>query len=305
VLVSLVWQALRLEPMSLCACPETLARMPVAVSAPALRLDPRKNTMNKIDDTAVASIWDRNAADWTAQVRDGQDLYREVFNNPSFFEFVADLSTLRVIDLGCGEGRNTRLFAMRGARMTGIDLSPRQIEAARAAEIDDPLGIEYHVCSFTNLKQFRTERFDAAVSTMALMDGLGFPAAAREIYRVLRPGGALYFSVIHPCFCPRGARWVTDSNGRVEGKLVTDYWLDRPYVETWRFSYTPEGTAPFTVLCFPYRMEDYINNLCDTGFRILRIREPRPTGAMVAAYTALQRERDHVPMFLYIAAAKL
>jgi 2-polyprenyl-3-methyl-5-hydroxy-6-metoxy-1,4-benzoquinol methylase len=97
--------------------------------------------MSKIEDT-VGSIWDRNAADWIAQVRDGRDLYREVFNNPSFLEFLPDLSERRVIDLGCGEGRNTRLFAMRGARVTGIDLSPRLIEAARAAETAEPLGID-------------------------------------------------------------------------------------------------------------------------------------------------------------------
>jgi SAM-dependent methyltransferase len=135
-------------------------------------------------------------------------LCREVFNNPSFLEFVPDLSERRLIDLGCGEGRNTRLFAMRGARMTGIDLSPRLIEAAGAAETAEPLGIEYHLGSFADLKQFLNESFDAAVSTMAFMDGPGFSDAAHAVYRVLRPGGALYFSVIHPCFCPRGARWV-------------------------------------------------------------------------------------------------
>ena len=51
-------------------------------------------------------------------------------------------------------------------------------------------------------------------------------------------------------------------------------------------------------------MEDYINGLSEAGFRILRIREPRPTEDMVKAHTPLQQERDHVPIFLYIAAAK-
>ena len=259
--------------------------------------------MSKIENT-VASLWDRNAADWIAQVREGRDLYREIFNNPSFLEFLPDLSERQVIDLGCGEGRNTRLFAKRGARMTGIDLSPRLIEAARAAETAEPLGIDYHLGSFVDLKQFPNNTFDAAVSTMALMDGPGFPDAAHAMHRVLRPGGALYFSVIHPCFCPRGARWVADRNGRVEGKLVTNYWLDEPYVDNWRFSRSAQDTEPFAILYFPYRMEDYINGLCDAGFRILRMREPRPTEEMVRTHSGLQRERDHVPIFLYVAAAK-
>ena len=203
--------------------------------------------MSKIEVT-VASIWDRNAAAWIAQVQDGRDLYREVFNNPSFLEFLPDLSERRVIDLGCGEGRNTRLFAMRGARVTGIDLSPRLIEAARAAETAEPLGIDYHLGSFADLKRFPNDTFDAAVSTMAFMDGPGFRDVAHAVHRVLRPGGALYFSVIHPCFCPRGARWVMDCSGRVEGKLVTDYWVDEPYVDNWRFSCSAPDTEPFAIV---------------------------------------------------------
>ena len=260
--------------------------------------------MSKIDDATVASMWDKNARAWTDQVRDGKDLYREVFNNPCFLEFVPDLSGRHVIDLGCGEGRNTRLFAKRGARMTGIDLSPLLVEAARAAEQLEPLGIEYHIGSFSQLVQFPNESFDAAISTMAFMDGPGFHDAAHAVQRVLRPGGALYFSVIHPCFCPCGARWVTDSSGRVEGKLVTNYWLDQPYIDEWRFSSSTEATKPFTILYFPYRLEDYINGLCEAGFSILRIYEPRPSEEMVRVHAPLQRERDHVPLFMYVAAAK-
>jgi SAM-dependent methyltransferase len=217
---------------------------------------------------------------------------------------VPDLRDRQVIDLGCGEGRNTRVFARHGAQMTGIDLSPRLIEAARAAEIAEPLGIEYHIGSFSELAPFPNGNFDAAISIMAFMDGPDFYGAAREVHRVLRPGGAIYFSVIHPCFCPHGAHWVTNPDGQVVGRLVNDYWRDEPYIEKWRFSGSSEETEPFSILYFPYRLEDYLNGLCEAGFRILSIREPRPTKEMARAYPPLQREREHVPIFLYVAAAK-
>lgn len=38
------------------------------------------------------------------------------------------------LDLGCGEGHNTRLLARRGARMTAIDITWRFLEAAVAEE---------------------------------------------------------------------------------------------------------------------------------------------------------------------------
>ena len=60
----------------------------------------------------------------------------------------------------------------------------------------------------------------------------------------------------------RAARWVTDCSGGVEGKLVTDYWLDEPYVDNWRFSCFAPDTEPFAIMYFPYRMEDYITDRC-------------------------------------------
>ena len=141
----------------------------------------------------VAAAWDANAATWVEHVRAGYDLYREAFTMPAFLAFCPDLDGLRVIDLGCGEGHNTRALARRGAKMTGVDLSPRMIAAARASELALPLGIAYQVGSFTRLEFCADVSFDGAVSTMALMDSPDFGAAARAAHRVLRPGGG--FSV--------------------------------------------------------------------------------------------------------------
>ncbi|HZN25229.1 MAG TPA: class I SAM-dependent methyltransferase, partial [Burkholderiales bacterium] len=141
------------------------------------------------DEEKVAELWDLNADLWTRQVRAGRDVFREVFHMPMFLDFVPDLSGLDVLDAGCGEGRNTRVFARRGARMTAVDISPRLIQAAQDEEKREPLGIRYSLSSFTDLSAFDDASFDAAVSTMALMDGPDFTQAAREIHRVLRKGG--------------------------------------------------------------------------------------------------------------------
>jgi 2-polyprenyl-3-methyl-5-hydroxy-6-metoxy-1,4-benzoquinol methylase len=138
-------------------------------------------TMTALDEEQVAAAWDANAAAWVEQVRAGYDLYREVFIMPAFLEFIPDLGGLQVIDLGCGEGHDTRALARHGARMTGVDLSREMIATARASERKEPLGIVYRVGSFTRLDGCADASFEAAVSTMALMDSPNFAAAARAV----------------------------------------------------------------------------------------------------------------------------
>ena len=55
---------------------------------------------------------------------------------------------------------------------------------------------------------------------------------------------------------------------------------------------------------FPHRLETYINGLAASGFRILKIQEPRPTEAMAAANPRFARLRRHMPLFIYFAAEK-
>src|SRR6185369_4242679 len=136
----------------------------------------------------VARYWDDNAAAWAVEVRQGHDVAREFLNNPAFLAFIGDLEGRRVLDAGCGEGHNTRIFARRGARLTGVDLSSRMIELAEEEERREPLGIRYVNTSYAELGMFAGASFDTVVSSMALMDGPHFDRAIAECFRVLRPG---------------------------------------------------------------------------------------------------------------------
>ena len=260
-----------------------------------------------IGEAEVRAAWDRNAATWTDRVRARRDLYREVLNNPSFFAFLPPLAGAAVVDLGCGEGTNTRALARTtGARLTGIDLSPAMIAAAREAEAREPLGLAYHEASFTNLDGFAPASFDAAVSTMALMDSPDFMAAARETFRILRPGGTFTFSVLHPCFVTPSLRWLRDEAGRETGLVVGRYFDEASFVERWRFSKDPEAERfpDFEVPRFPRTLETYVGGLLAAGFRLTGLKEPRPTGAMVAEHPWLRRWSEHGAIFLYLAAEK-
>ncbi|EIM28757.1 class I SAM-dependent methyltransferase [Microvirga lotononidis] len=262
-----------------------------------------------LDEAAVAAAWDRNADIWTQEVRSGLDLYRELYTFPAFLDFMPPIAGKRVIDLGCGEGSNTRRFARLGGVMTGIDLSSGMIRRAREQEKDEPLGIVYEIASFGDLAPFADGAFDAALSTMALMDGPDLSASMQAASRVLKLGGALCFSVLHPCFITPAIAWLADEAGGHLGLRVGQYFEREPFVEHWRFSRRDGGEqktgAPkFEVPRFPRTLSDYINAVSEAGFRIVRIEEPRPSEEMARKHDWLKRWYRHAPLVLFILAVK-
>jgi len=142
----------------------------------------------------VGRYWNGNAETWTRLARAGYDVYRDYLNTPAFFAMLPDVTGLSGLDIGCGEGHNTRLLAQRGARITAIDIAENFIVFAQQAEADEPLGIEYRVASAVALP-FPDMTFDFATGFMSFMDIPETERVVAEAYRVLAGGGRYAFTV--------------------------------------------------------------------------------------------------------------
>jgi 2-polyprenyl-3-methyl-5-hydroxy-6-metoxy-1,4-benzoquinol methylase len=109
-------------------------------------------------------------------------------------EFLGDLTDRRILEYGCGLGQLSVVLARSGARVTTFDLSEGSIEVARKrAELNGVADrIEFHVTGGEDLP-FESGSFDLAIGK-AILHHLDPEAGARELARVLAPGGRATFS---------------------------------------------------------------------------------------------------------------
>ena len=252
-------------------------------------------------------LWDENAEVWTLLSRRGYDVYRDWLNTPAFFELLPDVRDLAGLDIGCGEGHNTRLLADRGARVTAVDISPVFIRYAREEEAREPRTIDYRVASAVALP-FDDAAFDFAVAFMSLMDIPETERVLAEAYRVLKPDGFLQFSIEHPCFMTPHRRHLRDRDGTTYAMEVGDYFrrLDGEITD-WIFSATPpevrEGLRRFRIPRFTRTVSAWLNLLVDAGFAIERVAEPRPSDETVRNCPDMQ-DAQVVAYFLHVRARK-
>lgn len=97
----------------------------------------------------------------------------------------------RWLDLACGPGPVAELAAGAGARVTGIDLSPRLVEVARQRAEDGRFEIDYAVGDCESLVAVPDASFDAVSSNVGIVFAPDHDATARELARVTRPGGRI------------------------------------------------------------------------------------------------------------------
>ncbi len=97
---------------------------------------------------------------------------------------------VRWLDLATGTGAVAELAAERGAEVTGIDLAPALIETARERARERGLEIDYRVADCERL-ELGDASFDVASSTCGVMFTPDHEATARELARVVKPGGRI------------------------------------------------------------------------------------------------------------------
>ena len=138
-----------------------------------------------------SAAWNAEAHEWVDRIREGMG-GRVHAHDASLYGLLPPPSGL-TLDVGCGEGRISRELRARGYDVHGFDASETLVGEARRA---DPDG-RYHVARIDALPvDDGAARLVVCVNVLPHIHDL--ESAARELARVLGPGGSLLIGTIHP-----------------------------------------------------------------------------------------------------------
>ncbi len=118
------------------------------------------------------------------------DESRKALNNQINFP----LKDKKVLDVGCGFGKDLSYLEKEGALVYGIDASKKMIELARK---NNPRLVNLSVQSFERTS-FENHSFDVIISRYTLHYAENLKEAFKELHRILKPRGFLIFLVAHP-----------------------------------------------------------------------------------------------------------
>ena len=137
-----------------------------------------------------------------------------------------DKKPLSILDLGCGPGLYTQLYARQGHIVTGVDFSGVSVQYAREQAKKNDLQINYSCQNYLDLET-KDNQFD--LITLIYADFGVLTPGERDrllsiVYKALKPGGIFVFDVLND----------RDLENKVEPKsweaAEHGFWKDQHYL---------------------------------------------------------------------------
>ena len=241
--------------------------------------------------TQLRREWGALAPKWIEEARTGGHVHRKGMLDGYMLSLCGDVSNLRILDCGCGDGRFGRMLARGGAGyVLGVDSCELMIEAARELHSSNE---EYVLGDAQDLGFLADASFDLAISYLNHCDLPDFAANVREVFRVLKPGARFIVANLHP-MRSAGGSWLRGPDGARQHIMLDNYFA--------------EGERHLTmqdvgITNFHRTLSTYVRGFLWAGFTIEDIIEPTVSPEMVAKYPELEDEL-RVPNFIIYVLRK-
>ncbi|GAA4432228.1 class I SAM-dependent methyltransferase [Georgenia halophila] len=227
------------------------------------------------------------------------------------------LTGLDVVHLQCHIGTDTLSLARYGARMTGVDISPASLAAARELAEHTGTAIRYVEAEVTAAAQAVGETFDVVYTSTGVLTWIADLAGwGRAVADLLRPGGILYLRDQHPFLATLDDS--TDPGDDGAGELRVGY---RYFGDGWAQTYDEQVTytdGDHTRIEnsrnyeWPHPLSEVVGSLLGAGLRLVELGEHRtlpwpalpqmrPSGT---GYALPPEQRDLVPAAFSLVAQR-
>lgn len=147
----------------------------------------------------------------TAEIAKFEALANRWWDKNSEFKPLHDINPLRanfidqrspvaqqaVIDVGCGGGILAESLALRGAKVTGIDMGEAPLAVARLHALESGVDVNYEQITAEE-KALQMPGEFAVVTCMEMLEHVPDPSSVvRACAQLVKPGGDVYFSTIN------------------------------------------------------------------------------------------------------------
>lgn len=234
--------------------------------------------------------------DFYRELRETDDNYNVLLEQPAMKKLLPDLSDKCVLDLGCGFGNNCMDFVNLGAKsVTGIDISENMLGFATIHNSHS--NISYINMPLEDLDK-HDGKYDFIYSSLCFHYIENFDKLIKDVYSLLNKGGILLFSQEHPIATASSdlaGNYLRNEDNIPFSYCINDYQLEGIRSMEWFV----DG-----VIKYHRTLSTVINTLCNNGFIVKKVIEPVPDKTALEKRSSLMKEFIK-PCFLIVKAEKI
>ena len=176
--------------------------------------------------------------------------------NEKNLKLMGKLKGKKILELGCGGAQCGIAMAKQGAKVTGIDISEKQLKFAKNLAKKNNVNITFYKGDIINLKKVKSNSYDIVFSAWALQYVSNLIKCFKEVNRILRKEGMFVFSFghrLHEIMDPKTKKII------------------KSYFDTGKYTKKEKGHL---FVMYTRKIDEVFNSLIKADFIVERIIEP-------------------------------